>query len=285
MCKKNWITRKSEKKMKHLLKKILGYRGMPVYRGVRNIIRAKYIRTGYCNICGRRSIFCGSNAFTLTQKKERNDLDCLLCGANARSRGLLRVILDLYDHKVRSLRYLCMKSKFQNLTVYNASSHGAIHIYLSSLPNYISSEYFPDVPLGQVMNGIRCEDLQNLSFPNAVFDIVISEDVMEHIRHPESALKEIYRVLKKGGNYIFTIPIYGKESVVRVDTTTDNDVFILPPFYHGDPLRKGGALAYNDFGDDIVVFCEQHGFETQLIEFEAQGPEWLSGHVIVAKKL
>jgi SAM-dependent methyltransferase len=177
-----------------------------------------------------------------------------------------------------------MEPNFKELHIYNASSHGPIHDFLSSLPKYVSSEYFPDVPLGSVQNGIHCEDLQSLSFSNSIFDIVISEDVMEHLRYPGSALREIHRVLKKGGYYVFTVPIYGRKTVVRVDTATNEDVHILPPLYHGDPLRNEGVLAYNDFGLDIVDLCIEHGFEAQLIEFEAQKPTWLSGDVIVAKK-
>jgi SAM-dependent methyltransferase len=156
---------------------------------------------------------------------------------------------------------------------------------LNGLPNYVPSEYFSDVPLGTFHEGIRCEDLQNLSFSDETFDLMISEDVLEHVRNPDSALREVYRILKPDGLFVFTVPIYGEQTVVRVDTSTDEDIHLLPSFYHGDPLRQEGALAYNDFGRDIVDRCRAIGLQTHHVEFEAADRRFLVGDVFLTKKV
>lgn len=48
-------------------------------------------------------------------------------------------------------------------------------------------------------------DIMDLSrFPNASFDIVVTDQVLEHISDPFLANKQIYRILKKGGLVINT---------------------------------------------------------------------------------
>jgi len=137
---------------------------------------------------------------------------------------------------------------------------------------------------GSFHEGIRCEDLENLTFDDDCFDLMLSEDVMEHVRHPEIALREAYRVLAPGGQYIFTVPIYGKKTLMRVDTTGTEDVHLLPRVYHGDPLRAEGALAYNDFGRDIVHLCESEGFVAELRSFNTEDKWNLCGDVVLAIK-
>lgn len=271
--------------MKTLIKKIVGKRGSQVVRRMLRLRHAKYLRAGRCNVCGKPTVFVGIHAFTLTQKKERNDLACARCGAIARNRAMAAAILDLYGGGAKSLRQLRKSAAFARLSVYNAGSVGALHDALAGLPGYVCSEYFPGVPAGSFRDGTRCEDLQALSFADATFDLALSEDVMEHVRRPKTALQEVRRVLKPGGYCVFTVPIYGAETVVRVDTTTDVDVDLLPRLYHSDALRKDGVLAYHDFGRDIVELCASQGFEARLVEYEARKDDWACADVVVAKKV
>jgi len=47
-------------------------------------------------------------------------------------------------------------------------------------------------------------DMQNLPYKGNSFDFVISDQVIEHLEDPKKAIKESYRVLKKGGTAIHT---------------------------------------------------------------------------------
>ena len=49
-------------------------------------------------------------------------------------------------------------------------------------------------------------DAQSLPFLEGEFDVVISSEVLEHIYDKQLAIKEIHRVLKKGGRFIFSTP-------------------------------------------------------------------------------
>lgn len=72
-------------------------------------------------------------------------------------------------------------------------------------PNYSSSQYLSNAPTGG-----ENQNLENLLFEDEKFDLIITQDVMEHIFHPEAAFKEIARVLKSGGAHIFTVPLLNK---------------------------------------------------------------------------
>lgn len=49
-------------------------------------------------------------------------------------------------------------------------------------------------------------DITNLPFPDSTFDLITSNMVFEHLDNPEEQLKEISRVLSKGGKLIFHTP-------------------------------------------------------------------------------
>ncbi|MFZ2541986.1 MAG: class I SAM-dependent methyltransferase, partial [Gallionella sp.] len=67
---------------------------------------------------------------------------------------------------------------------------------------YSSSQYFNGVIEGSIHNGFRCENLEHLTFADECFDIFITQDVMEHVFHPDKAIQEIMRVLKPGGVHV-----------------------------------------------------------------------------------
>lgn len=54
----------------------------------------------------------------------------------------------------------------------------------------------------------KCCDTCNLSYENNAFDMVVAFDVLEHIKNDQQAVSEIFRVLKPGGFFIFTVPAY-----------------------------------------------------------------------------
>ena len=49
-------------------------------------------------------------------------------------------------------------------------------------------------------------DAHKLEFPSGSFDAVVALEVLEHVHKPLEVLKEIKRVLKKGGYGIFLVP-------------------------------------------------------------------------------
>ena len=66
---------------------------------------------------------------------------------------------------------------------------------------------------------VKC-DVQNMPFDADQFDMVICNHVMEHVPSDIAAMKEIYRVLKKGGKAILLVPFEADRKV----TFEDNNI-------------------------------------------------------------
>ncbi len=55
-----------------------------------------------------------------------------------------------------------------------------------------------------------------LNFPNDFFDYVTMLAVIEHLPHPGTAFREVHRILKPGGKFIFTTPKKAAEWLIRL---------------------------------------------------------------------
>lgn len=130
----------------------------------------------------------------------------------------------------------------------------------------VGSEYLgTGVPRGTVRaDGIRHEDLCDLSFADASFDAIVSLDVLEHIPNYRQALHECRRCLRSGGRLMWSVPFlpYSQTSLLRATVDTQGVItHHLPPDYHGDPLGGGGVLCYTHFGWDILDQAKAAGFQ------------------------
>jgi SAM-dependent methyltransferase len=134
---------------------------------------------------------------------------------------------------------------------------------MQECPHYSSSQYFPDVTEGSQHpeSGIRCENLERLSFPDRSFDLFITQDVMEHIFNPEAAFKEIARVLKPGGAHIFTVPLVNKQNQSERWASLGTNGEIIhhhDPEYHGNPVDPQGSLVTMRWGYDIASYITEY---------------------------
>ncbi len=132
------------------------------------------------------------------------------------------------------------------------------------------SQFKPKRKLGEVISkGVSNQNLECLTFPDASLDIVITSDVMEHVRLDDRAHREIHRVLKPGGIYLFTVPHdrSWEKTLTRVQVTDPDDpskdVHLLEPEYHGDTNsdEENGVLAYRTYGKDLEDCLAFIGFE------------------------
>lgn len=121
------------------------------------------------------------------------------------------------------------------------------------------------------MGGIRHEDLAKLSFSDASLDLIISNDVFEHIPNPGKAFAECARVLKVGGLMLTTIPFHYKndESISRAKIVNGQLEHVLPSLYHGNPVSADGSLVFMDFGWDILKEIQASGFSDVCVEVYA----------------
>lgn len=116
---------------------------------------------------------------------------------------------------------------------------------------YVGSQYYADVPRGQMHEGYRSEDLQALTFADSSLDLHCHLDVLEHVDHPDRCFAEMERTLRKGGRMIFTTPYYPQkaETERRAAYGPDGEPFLLfPAEYHGNPISEQGALVTFHYG-------------------------------------
>ena len=216
-----------------------------------------------CCVCGR---------LTLIYVKEENLREscfCIKCKSKNRQRQLAYVCCQTVASAVgRRLSSLRDFARLDNFFVYNTESHGALHNYLAKMENYICSEYFGNShKSGDIVNGIMHQDLTNLSLSDESVDLVISSDVLEHIPNPYKAHEQLYRILRKGGRHVFTVPFNQTESFDEDRATIDNNgntSFLKEPIYHVDPLRAEGALVYKIFSREMLFKLQKIGFRTNL---------------------
>ena len=142
--------------------------------------------------------------------------------------------------------YHHLKAKYENLT-------GSEFLGPEFKSGYINSE------------NVLHQDATKLSFKDDIFKVVLSFDVIEHIPDYEAALRESFRVLCKGGKFIFTAPFINSsnETLIRARVEkTGKIVHLMEPEYHGDPLNVQGVLCYQHFGWDIIDSLLTAGFDT-----------------------
>ncbi len=216
-----------------------------------------YHRFGKCTVCGRMTLF-----FCLDRDSYRNSMICLLCRSASRNRHVAKVIAGIAGKGASSMADIPGRG---DITIYNTATDDCFSRVLLGYEGYFSSCFRDDLAQGaDIAPRTSCQNIEALTYAENSFDIVITEDIFEHVRRPDKGFREIFRVLRPGGYHVFTIPfLFDRPTLVRVDTSGPEDLHILPPEYHGDPLR-GRIIAYRTFGIDLFAELEEIGFKTMV---------------------
>jgi len=189
---------------------------------------------GYCPCCRRTVEFVSHESWL------RDHYRCPYCNSLPRNRHIQTTL----DHRFPG---------WESMAIHESSP--TYPFFSQYAPGYTYSAYFPDLRPGTYNpEGTRCENVESLTFPDQSFDIFITQDVMEHVFHPDVALREINRVLKPGGAHVFTAPKHKGllESVRRADLNSDGTInYLLEAQYHGNPQGDGRALVTWDYGYDF----------------------------------
>lgn len=134
------------------------------------------------------------------------------------------------------------------------------------------------------------QDLTSLSYENDDLDFVLSFDCLEHIPNYMNALKEIYRVMKPGGQLLLSVPfdINNEQNLQRAGIDSNNQIIHYEePEYHGDPVSGQGCLSYYTFGWQLIYDLKNIGFnEAYIALFWSKKYCYLGGEqiLICAKK-
>ena len=169
---------------------------------------------------------------------------------------------------------------------YELSSRGPLVRFLRWHAGSLQlSEYFDNVSPGSLRGDVRCEDVQSLSFADGSFDVCTSTEVFEHVPDDARGFREIRRVLRPGGVFVFTVPMHPFSTVTRARLVNGKVEHLLSREWHSDRLRgRCGVLCYRNYGEDIVDRLLAAGFAEAAIRQPSRGP-WLGAKrpVVVAR--
>lgn len=191
---------------------------------------------GWCSTCRSRT------SFTAHQPWLRDHFLCDSCGSVPRQRHVQHVLDTRFPG-------------WEDAALHEGSPSNAFLERASR--NFSSSQLFADVPLGEHRGPVRCEDLERLTYADASLDLVVTQDVLEHVFHPDRAVAEVHRVLRPGGAHVFTAPKHRHlPATVQRARLVDGEVeHLLPAEYHGNPVADGEgehqALVTFDYGGDF----------------------------------
>lgn len=185
-------------------------------------------------MCGHGASFFGTGDNT------RESPICVGCGSVPRQRALVRTLgtlgLDL-----------------AGLAVHEASpSLGTWRFLRRRCQSFTASLWLPGVPRGGRVGAFHHVDLQDQPFADGTFDLVLTQDVLEHVPDAFAALREVQRTLRPGGLHVFTVPRRIDQPTQARAVWRDGEVqHLLPPEYHRDPSTRAGTLVVTDWGNDL----------------------------------
>lgn len=246
-----------------------------------------------CNVCGNHSgLFYD---FPNIQKRAeheigllRETLCCKSCGATMRQRVLAHKLLEYISSKAgHSFASLSDYAKTDlGLRILDTDCFSPLHRILRGKDGYVASMFLPTEKFGvELEPGIYNLNLESIDFDDNRFDVVLTSDVMEHVKYDDVAHTEIRRVLDISGAYIFTVPFNPsyKFNRVLVVETGFGEMFLEKPHYHGDPLT-GGILAYRIYGKELIDSLKTKGLDVEFEIIDNQKAGIYKGDCFVAIK-
>jgi SAM-dependent methyltransferase len=185
--------------------------------------------------------------------------DLVAAGLNPRHRAVLELIaLEPWYSRPNEARIYAAEA----LTPFAMTMRGRF-------PRFIGSEFAETFEARADLFPICFQDLTALTWPNHSFDCVITNDCLEHVPDIDGCLRELCRVLRKGGVALCTFPFsYGETGVVRARAVGDEILYLTEPEYHGNPAAPNeGSLVFEIPGWDIVDRTRSSGFAKSEMAF------------------
>lgn len=192
-------------------------------------------------------------------------------GCLSRHRAVLLVLQELLAARLLPPR--------QELELYCPEAITPFAALLRELfPHVLGSEYMPD-PADPQRQRFPHQDLCELTLPQACVDLVLCNELFEHLYDLPAALAEIARILRPGGWLVSTFPF----AYNRVDTIVKarhrpgatpgvaaEAELLMDPEFHGDPVHpEQGSLVYQIPAWDLLDQARQAGLSDPAIHWIA----------------
>jgi len=210
----------------------------------------------FCNYRARDLFAVGSDVAVLKERDVigggRRNVGCYKCGSEDRER----------------LIYVYLKEK---LGLFNGDKGLAVlHVAPEkNLSKKLLEFGFSDYVCGDLFTEgyrypahVRNLSILDIPFPDNYFDLIICNHVLEHIPDDLSAMRELNRVLKKGGQAILQVPISRNTRVTFEDFRIRGPQERKRVFGQSDHVRI--------YGQDYVDRLARSGFDVQRINISGE---------------
>ncbi len=185
-------------------------------------------------------------------------------GLLSRNRAVLRVLERVYG-SLENLRHqdIYLVEALTGFALWLRRHLGDEHLICSEFLEETEPRY----------SEIPHQDLCDLSFSDASFDLVLCNELFEHLQDMDQAFREVARVLRPGGRLVGTCPMaFGQQqAIVKAihNPDTGKAELLGEAEVHGDPVRpETGSLVYRIPGWDVLEQLRAAGFREAVIHHE-----------------
>jgi SAM-dependent methyltransferase len=172
----------------------------------------------------------------------RRERRCPNCGSRERDR-----IIGLYMRKAG----VSVRGKH----VLHIAPEAAFYRMWRGSKGYVAAD------LARTRTSERRIDITAIDFPDASFDMIICNHVLEHVPQDEKAMAELRRVLRPGGTAVISVPVV----MDRADTWTPPDGM---PKAEVDAICGAGHVRL--YGMDFEDRLRAAGFQVERIAFSPE---------------
>jgi SAM-dependent methyltransferase len=214
---------------------------------------------GVCYVCKLQTDFAVDFLYSheLNGKRVPNWRERLIC-PSCELNNRLRAVIHIFEQ-------VCEPEKDSD--IYLTEQLSPLYAWFREhYSRVIGSEFIGDsVDFGACdEEGVRNEDLTQLSIKDETCDYILSFDILEHIPNYRKAISECARCLKPGGRLLLSVPFANleKKNIIRAKVSDSGEIeHLLPAEYHGDPLNPDGCLCFYHFGWELLEDLNSLGFE------------------------
>lgn len=193
--------------MKNLIKSI-----------VSDKVRGKLRNRLCCSVCNQQA----KHFLPFGIAVERNNAQCPNC-------------LSLERHRLQALWMNKNMDMNADMKVFHTAPE---HCYSNKFRNSPNIDYYP-IDLYPKFDFIQKMDLLDVKYDDNMFDLVISNHVLEHIVDDGKAISELCRITKKEGLAIISVPILQEKTYEDASIVTPEDR--LRVFLQEDHVRICGV--------------------------------------------